>query len=152
MTPQLPWPEFWEALVGVVLGFFLAQGWEGWQRHRRSKGHWAALRAEIHFCREAAETYERPPLVKAPLYRLPTTTYAHSFPVLLADAAVVETQASSLIRFFSEVETFNRGLDLADAARDEPEKLDAEFGRNLLKFANIKKHYSAAIAAVEAHL
>jgi len=93
-----------------------------------------ALRAEIEFCRRLAETYVRDRVI-ALLYRLPTTAYSQSFPVLLSDAAVAETEVQSLMQFFSEVETLNRGLDLAQTAREsgDEQALRAEFERNLLK-------------------
>ena len=161
MTSGIWWQttELWAALLGVLLGFILAEGREWWARRRRRRTHWGALRAEIEFCRGLAETYLRDRVV-APLYRLPTAAYSQSFPALLGDAAVAETEVQSLIQFFSEVETLNRGLDLAQTARErsDAQALQAEFERNLLKAqrlvppgANAENYYQPARAVVDAH-
>ena len=119
-----------------------------------------ALRAEIEFCRRLAETYVRDRVI-ALLYRLPTTAYSQSFPVLLSDAAVAETEVQSLMQFFSEVETLNRGLDLAQTAREsgDEQALQAEFERNLLKAtrlmppaAGAENYYQPARAVVDGHV
>lgn len=162
VTPD-PWwhsPELWAALLGVVLGFILGEAKDWRLRRRRRRAHWAALRAEIEFCGQTATTYLQDP-VQAPLYRLSTAAYSQSFPALLADGVIAETEARRMIKFFSEVHTLNRGLDLAQAARernDEP-ALQAERERNLLKARRLAPHdtypqslYQAARAVVDAHL
>jgi hypothetical protein len=154
--------ELWAALLGVLLGFILAEGKDWWTRRRRRKSHWGALRAELEFCRHLSETYVRDRVI-APLYRLPTTAYSQSFPALLGDAAVAEREAQSLIQFFSEAEALNRGLDLAQSARErgDQEALEAEFKRNLLKAGmlippsaggNSENYYRRARAVLDAHL
>jgi hypothetical protein len=162
MTSEAWWQsmELWAALLGVLLGFVLAEVKETWARRRRRMAHWGALRAEIEFSRRLAETYVRDG-VPAPLYRLPTTAYSQSFPALLSDAAVAESEGRSLIQFFSEVETLNRGLDLAQTARESGDEQahQAEFERNLLKArrlmppaAGVESYYQPARAVVDAHV
>jgi hypothetical protein len=143
----------WSSLVGVLLGFLLSQGVEWLRRRRQRRGHWGALRAEIDFCKGLAETY-RDAVYAAPLYRLPVVTYTHSLPALLGDGAVNETEAGALVQFFSEVETLNRGLDLAQAARerDDQQTIRDEHGRNLLKIQRLVELHRAARAATDAHL
>jgi hypothetical protein len=58
----------------------------------------------------------------------------------------------ALTRFFSEAETLNRGLDLAQDARNDEAKLAAEFSRNLLKVQRLTACYESALKAVNAHL
>jgi len=130
--------EIWATLLGVLLGFTLAEGKEWLVRCRRRRAHWGALSVEIEFCRMLAETYLRDRVI-APLYRLPTTAYAHAFPILLGDAAVAQGEARCLVQFFSEVETLNRGLDLSQSMRErgDEQALQAEFERNLLKAARL---------------
>ena len=69
----------------------------------------------------------------APLYSLPTLSYLHSFPVLLADGAPSGAEARAVTQFFNEVETLNRGLDQANEARNDDARLREEFARNRLK-------------------
>jgi hypothetical protein len=115
-----PWWQLWVpvvgALAGAVVGFLLSQGVEWCRRRNLRRAHWAALRAELEFCCQRAETYLRHDEPKAPLYRLPTTAYASVFPELVRDAKVTETEMAPLMRFFTEVEDFNRGLGLVQAA------------------------------------
>ncbi len=65
------------------------------------------------------------------------------------------------MQFFSEVETLNRGLDLAQTARESgvEQALQAEFERNLLKAtrlmpaaATAESYYQPARAVVDAHV
>jgi hypothetical protein len=55
--------------------------------------------------------------VVASLYRLPTLSYSHSFPVLLADGVPSEAEARAVTQSSATVETLNRGLDQANEAR-----------------------------------
>ena len=127
--------KLWTGLLGVVvggvLGFTLGEVKEWLARRRRRKAHWLALSAEAEHCRELADEFLRAN-VMAPLYRLPTLSYSHSFPILLADGAPSEEEARAVTQFFSEVETLNRGLDQANDARNDDTRLQ-EFERNRLK-------------------
>jgi hypothetical protein len=119
---------FFGMLVGLI------PGWAA--RKRRLKTHWRALRAELILCNEKATmVFSAEPLVMAPLYRLPLTTYRTSFAVLLSDGAVSEADVRVLGRFFGQVEDINRGLDNAAAmfSTGHTEKLQQEFDRNCLK-------------------
>jgi hypothetical protein len=126
------WAALFGAVVGGILGFALGEVKDWLARRRRRKAHWRALSAEAELCREMAEEFLRAG-VMAPLYRLPTLCYAHSFPVLLADGAPNEAEARAVTQFFCEVETLNRGLDQANEARNDEPRLGDEFGRNRLK-------------------
>ncbi len=130
--------EVQAVLFGVALAFFLSLFTE-WQRSRaRRRCHWAALSAEMEYCRSLADTYLRTNIA-APLYRLPTVAYANSLPALLSEAALSESDTRNLLTFFNEVETLNRGLDQIEGARliTDPTaretKLAEEYGRNKLK-------------------
>ncbi len=129
--PKL-WAALFGAIVGGVFGFALGEVKDWLARRRRRKAHWLALSAETELCRELAEEFLRAN-VMAPLYRLPTLSYSHSFPVLLADGAPTRPEARSVTQFFNEVETLNRGLDQAHEARSDDARLRDEFARNRLK-------------------
>ncbi len=94
-------------------------------------------------------------LFMAPLYRLPTISFEICYPALLSDAALDEDAASVLLKFFTEVQTFNRGLDLADEARTRGQHIGEVFDRNLLKADRIKSPdsalYETAIQLCRAH-
>jgi hypothetical protein len=107
----------------------------------------------MDYCRDQARTYLRDE-VSAPLYRLPTAAYANSLPALLESAALLDdTDTRDLLSFFSEVETFNRGLDQADHARlitnTAKREGNAEYNRNLIKALDVvQKYYPPAKAVV----
>jgi hypothetical protein len=143
------------ALVGVVVGSGITLLVD-WRKSRaRQQAHWAALGAEMDYCRDRAEIYLREN-VASPLYRLPTVAYAHSLPALLEAAALLdETDTRDLLSFFSEVETFNRGLDQVDRARlitdpaEQERSIQAEYKRNKIKAEDlVGKYYAAAKAVV----
>jgi hypothetical protein len=129
-----PVKELILVLLGVVLGW--APQW--FDRHRKLKTHWQALRAEATRCVELAKTY-RTDNVMAPLYRMPTMAFEKSFPVLLVDGDVTEEELGSLGRFFYQVQDINRGLDNAAAMghAGDGAKLRMEYERNLLKVTDL---------------
>lgn len=145
MNPSAVSPEAWyqtkeviAAIVGAVIASLLIALYDWLRTRRRRRSHFAALRAEMDFCCELARTYLRDNIA-APLYRLPTIAYANSLPALLADAALEESDTRSLIAFFNEVETLNRGLEQVEGARqladprERSEKVAEEYGRNRVK-------------------
>jgi hypothetical protein len=74
---------------------------------------------------------------------------------LLSDVGLDEGETDALLKFYGEVQTLNRGLDLADTMRQsgDPEKINAEFGRNCLKAQQIAHprgdFYSTALDVCE---
>jgi hypothetical protein len=128
-------PKLWAGMlvfVGALLGFALGEVKDCLARRRRGKAHWLALSAETQLCRELAEEFMRAG-VYSPLYRLPTLSYLHSFPVLLADGVPTYADVRAVTQFFNEVETLNRGLDQANEARNDDARLRDENARNRLK-------------------
>ena len=152
--------EFWTTLIGAAVGFLAATAKESWDRHKRQRVHWAALRAEITYCNQIAVTYLNDKIA-APSYRLPTVAYSQSLPGLLADGRLAEHETRSLLEFFTQVDSLNRGLDLAQAARGNPDKsvLEKEYERNLLKARGLlrgdedrKTYYDSALEIIDVHL
>jgi len=78
-------------------------------------------------------------------------TYHVSFPVLLADGGVDQSEFSAIGRFFGMAGEINRGLDNAAEMRkiDDSEKLRQEFERNCLKAEELIKLYDEAIKVVD---
>ena len=117
-------------LFGFVLGFIPT-----WlDRKRRLKTHWSVIRAEIELCREKAVALLND-AIQSPLYRLPSSAYETSFPVLLTEGALSESESLTMGRFFSQVQDINRGLDNASTVlrSNDTAGLNQEFDRNLLK-------------------
>lgn len=153
----------WVQAVGSVLAI-LAAIWIAWRynavaarkegrdREERRKGHWAALGAEIELCREHAQVFLKDS-VMAPSYRLPTIALEISIPALLSDGQLSSDEYRSLVRFYLQVSTLNRGLEQANAVRDDGAKLDVEYERNFLKATELVRGpdtlYNAARQVVE---
>ncbi len=139
--------------LGALFVFALGYWREQRLRSKRIKAYKGALRAEITECGRITSEYE-PEGVKAPLYRLPTVCYTHSLPGLLGEGVIGENGADALVKFYAEVETFNRGLDLADLMRQGGDEgaLNAEVGHILLKATRIAapsgELYSLALSAI----
>ena len=138
--------EIFTALLGVVVGFVLSEGSKVFWSSRTNKTNFKAIRAEIEFCKEIAEVYLSQNIM-APLYRMPTKAYEASLPQLLSSSAIEEEELKAVQKFYMEVESFNRGLDQAELARNDDAKLKAEYKRNqgkasyLTNTANNEKNY-----------
>jgi hypothetical protein len=121
-------------LLFLVAGFILAHVPALFDRRRKLKTHWHAIRAEMMLCKEKAEILLKDG-IQAPLYRLPIVAYSTSFPVLLAEGAVNEDEVMKIGRCFGQVQDINRGLDHAAELYKlgNNEKLEKEYERNCLK-------------------
>jgi hypothetical protein len=146
-------------LVGVVIGFGMREAMEWRQRKRRRRAHFAALNAEIEFCRETARTLIDAGIA-APLYRFPMTFYEHSMPELLRLGLFDDSEAKALARYYAQVESLNRGLDQAhEFYRGDNDKLMRdEYSRCQLKAKELLQgnkdevtYYDRARQAVAAH-
>jgi hypothetical protein len=121
-----------EGALGVVLGFSLSEGKEWLLRRRRRKANWGALKAEVKICADLAERFLKDN-VAAPLYRLPRASCDHALPPLLADASADETEVRPILLYYTQVDSLNRGLDQAEAARGDDQRLSIEHERNIMK-------------------
>jgi len=138
-------PKIWTALIGVVIGFGL--NWSvGWYRRRReNRARFAALNAELGACRRMAQSYLDENVI-APSYRLPMNAYRHSFPGLLGSGVPADQgDIEAITDYFSQVETFNRGLDQTQSwVGTDAERLHREHSRNRLKAAQLVAGGNAA--------
>lgn len=123
-------------LIGGLIGFIISEAKEWRLRSKRKQALWEAINAEVVCCHSRADGFLKEEY-KAPLYRLPTIAYLNCLPLLLADGALNGEESKTLTEFFAEVETLNRGLDLATEARGNVKNLNAEDGRNRLKAKRI---------------
>ena len=120
----------------VVFGMLIGTLPSWFARKRRLRTHWSALRAEMHLCKERAETVlSKNPAYLSPLYRLPLLAFQVSLPVLLADGALSESESLVISRFYGQAQDINRGLDnAAEMLKAEKEdRLKEEYSRNCLK-------------------
>lgn len=160
----MPTAQFWATiLAGGLAGAVLSQAWT-WYRETRAQqraraGHWAFLRTEIQFCGAVAHGYAQGGIL-VPAYRMPLQAYRESLPKLLAEGLVGEDDAQLLLRYFVNAGSFNRGLDLAQAAVDRgvPERAIEEANRVRLKASKLRPgmpgaetHYDRALGVVNAH-
>jgi hypothetical protein len=153
-----------DVLFGGLVGAALSQGvtsFNNWRSGRKkARAVKGALLAEIEVCADFAKTFmEESPHILAPLYRLPTSAFDAGLRELLGAGAMSERDAQALIRFYSQVETFNRGLEqAADTPVQAPGvvyrrglTLDQVDSRNRLKAESIRApnghlYLSAAVA------
>ena len=126
-------------LLGAIIVFIGGYAVRFVGQRRQIRGNWGALYAEVQQCGVLAETY-RLAGVAATSYRLPTVCYQNSLPSLLSLYGITEQETSILLKFYSQVETVNRGLDQADLAYQAQDqvRLQGEFSRLLLKCAEIE--------------
>ena len=110
-------------LIGVAIGFGLAQLPPLWNRKRRLLAQWSAMRAEMRMCDDSIEHLLNHG-IPAPLYRLPVDAFRHSYPVLLAEGDVSEQDVLALGRYIGWVHDINRGLDIATEANKKDDKTD----------------------------
>ena len=118
----------------ILFGFLLGRAPTWLDRKRRLKTHWSAIRSEVEQCKSKAGTLLKDN-IRAPLYRLPLLSYQVSFPILLAEGTLDESEASEIGEFFDQVQDINRGLENATALyqSDKLDKLEKEHERNCLK-------------------
>ena len=128
--------EVFLVLFGYTIGF--VQTWVN--RKRRIKTHWSVIRAEVDLCHERASNFFYGN-VWSPLYRLPVSAYKASFPVLLGDGALSETEYLILGRFYDQAEDINRGLDNTAAMLHANDGLgmEREYKRNVAKTRELIK-------------
>jgi len=147
------WERVLFAAIGVVVGFLLNEIKSLWVRNRKHRAYWSALRAEVEYAKGRAQMYVDDEIM-APLYRLPTQAFTTCYPELLADGAVSEAEATTLMAFYAEVDTFNRGLDRAGDA-DDVKNISAEYSRNVLKAQQLISEgalYKAATTSLRPHV
>jgi len=133
-------------LVGVALGFALAEGSAFLNRCRTHNALWQSLGVEVEFIKGRVDRFVED-RVQSPLYRLPQECFRTALPRLLEVGSLNSADTNALMTFYSEVDTFNRGLEQAAAATgDEREK---EFERLATKKVHgVLEAYKAARLAI----
>ena|SRR5690349_871688 len=140
-------------LLGVALGLGYSE-WKAWRERKLTHGtYWKAIDAEVEYIKDRITVFLRDN-VAAPSYRLPDLTFKACFPLLLSGGATTREDAVALLTFYSEVETFNRGMDRAADAPNSVELMQ-EYNRNRLKAEHLGPDgaaYKAANLCVQSHL
>lgn len=123
-------------LAFTLFGFLLGLVPPWFNRKRRLRTHWCAIRAEMLQCKEKAETFLNDEIA-SPLYRLPLSAYQTSYSVLLGDGAVSEDEVLVLGTFFGLIQDINRGLDntagMYMSGTPMENKIQSEYQRNRMK-------------------
>lgn len=104
--------DVFAALLGVIVGFCLQTGWTALAARRSRKAYWASIRAEMRYCGNKAAAYLNSGIL-IPSYRLPTFAFQTAVPALLADGAMKEGEYESIVNYYTDVQSFNWGLEQA---------------------------------------
>ena len=112
-------------IIGAFIGAAVSQFFYWWRKRTRTKNNFGAISAEVDLAKEFADQLSTD-LVMAPSYRLPTLAYESTFPSILAAGGVSTDEARTLMKFYSLVESINRGLDLAAGIPHTADSIKAE--------------------------
>ena len=85
----------WSGALATALVLIVTFWKSHLEKRKRIRGHREALRTEILMCGGYARVF-RQDGVASPLYRLPTSCFAVSFAALLADGALMDSDAGLL--------------------------------------------------------
>ncbi|MFC0668438.1 hypothetical protein ACFSKY_23040 [Azotobacter chroococcum] len=140
-------------LIGVVVGSIITTAISLYRDRKIYLANFSALMAEIDYCNKLASTY-LDDKVKSPLYRLPTIIYKSSIPIILAAGKLTNSETESILNFFNEVDSLNRGLDQIERYRSSSDanETEQEFNRNKIKAGNIKSNHEAAVNTCIKHI
>jgi len=147
-------------LLGVIIGSlltFLLTEWHNFKiTKNKLKSHWQALKEEAEICKIKADEFINDSIT-APLYRLPTMLYQTSFPFILANDKLSKEETSSVILYFTQVDHFNRGLDIAEKKHLKRELTrnasEALFGRTKVQEINNRnKLYATELSKTHLYL
>lgn len=155
-----PWWTSFVGLLGVIVG--LGYNWLKEDRRRKAVrlALWTSLDCDLDLCRREALTYLEAE-IDAPAYRLPTKAFEGPAFRLLEDGGMSADDYEPLLAFFDVVDQANRGLDLAQAARErgDMDQQEKEAGRVRLKMTSLVTGrsgkpplYAAARDVIRRHL
>lgn len=130
-------------LLGVIIGFLLNWLLQFCQRKSESKAHKLALKQEVSFCAQLANTFLTDN-VMAPSYSLPVSAYKNSFPMLLRNRALSTEEIEKVMKFYVEVESLNKGIEIThehwtSGNASAKIKMKENYERNKKKAERIKK-------------
>jgi len=146
-------------LLGTWAGYRLRASDERKDKRRRIRATWGAISAEVEACKRMATEYLRPTgnghRVAAPQWRLPNVMLTSSLRALLADGDPSEPEVDALLKYHTEVETLNRGLDLAQEAGTSLLDLSSRMWVNDLKAQRLAEggeYYAALRPLIDRHV
>jgi hypothetical protein len=78
-------------LIGAFVGSFIPLGWQKYVRAVERRGELKAMQAELYHAKIAMRTLrEAQPIIAAPLYLLPLTTFERALPKLIGEGALAD--------------------------------------------------------------
>ena len=101
---------FWPELLFLILGFALGVVPSVLRHGFAMRGYCKAAHDVVEQVCEGAETYLKEGY-KAPLYRVASDYYRDAFSALLYEGGLSSSEVSALLRFGSQADQMNRGLD-----------------------------------------
>jgi len=149
------WDRILLSSVAASLVTFVLIWLKEWlTRRKKHDAFWHAINAELMSASELVGTFINDN-VAAPLYRLPRSVFDTCYLQLLADGAISPDEIKALTAYFNEIETLNRGLDLAASTSDDGERNKQHHHRNRVKAGRLKSSgelYKNAAAAIAKHI
>jgi hypothetical protein len=128
-------------LIGVVVGSFIPLLWSRWHRATERRGELYAMRAELYHARSAMNALSKTrPLVLAPPYHLPRSTFERALPKLIGEGSLTENEVAALVEYVMLAGEVNRGFDLATHVQSSGGTLEAiveQYKRNHAKVQHI---------------
>lgn len=119
----------WKEIAIFLLGFLTHWFQRAYRNHKRVRNHFGAIGVEADVSIDLAKQFIAHKVI-APSYRFPTMAYQSSFPILLSEGAIQRADAKALTKYFSLVDSINRGLDLvASIPHTENEVLEGDSKR-----------------------
>jgi hypothetical protein len=132
---------FLGGLIGVVVGSFIPLLWSRWARAAERRGELHAMRAELYQARAAMNALSKTrPLVLAPPYHLPRSTFERALPKLIGEGSLTENEVAALVEYVMLAGELNRGFDLATQVQSGGGTLEAiveQYKRNHAKVQHI---------------
>jgi hypothetical protein len=129
------------AVIGVIVGSFIPLLWSRWTRATERRGELNAMAAELYHARLAMNALSKTrPLVLAPPYHLPLSTFERALPKLVGEGSLTGTEVAALVEYVVRAEELNRGFDLATQVQSSGGTLDAiveQYKRNHAKVQHI---------------
>lgn len=140
----------------IFVGFILARLYDLYLKHMGVYSCIRSIGIDVDLALEYAQQFIRDE-VYAPSYRFPMMAYQSSFPIILVKGGLQEADAKVLTRYFTQVDSINRGLDLIASIpfiekkvrQDDTERVLTYNMRNRLKAEELIQIYPETRAVID---